>query len=195
MRTSEILTKLANEPGERLSVESIFANLGDRSFSLLVVILGLPNCIPMPPPIPLLCALLLFAVAMQMVFGRKAPWAPQVILNRSVAQADVQRATSRAMPYLLWLEQWTKPRLQWSGAGLGTLLIGLLLIFLALGLLTAAPFIGQIPWGLAVCLLGLGLVERDGALVIGALVAGAIGASLSAGFVYAIFVAITSWMH
>jgi hypothetical protein len=195
MRTSEILTKLANEPGERLSVGSIFANLGDRSFSLLVVILGLPNCIPMPPPIPLLCAFLLLAVALQMVFGRKAPWAPGVVLRRSVAQADVQKATTRVMPYLLWLETWTKPRLQWSGGGLGAILIGLLLIFLALGLLTAAPFIGQIPWGLAVCLLGLGLVERDGALVIGALVAGAIGTSLSAGFVYAIIVAISRALH
>ena len=195
MRTSEILTNLASEPGDRLSVEAIFANLGERSFSLLIVFLGLPNCIPMPPPIALICALLLFAVALQIVFGRKAPWAPRVLLQRSVAKSDVKRAVDKALPYLLWLEKWTRPRLQWSGTGLGSLLIGLLLIFLSAGLLTAAPFIGQIPWGLAVCLFGLGLVERDGVLVLGALVFGSIGASLSAGFAYAIFVAITSWLH
>ena len=32
-----------------------------------------------------------------------------------------------------------------------------------LGLLTAAPFIGQIPWGIAVCLVGLGLVGKGAA--------------------------------
>ena len=59
-------------------------------------------------------------------------------------------------------------------------------------MLTAAPFIGQIPWGWAVCLLGLGLVERDGLLIVAAVIWGAIGAMLSAGFVYAVFVALTN---
>ena len=79
-----------------------------------------------------------------------------------------------------------------AGAGRAgaTLALGMLLMALALGLLTAAPFIGQIPWGLAICLLGLGLVERDGILVIAALVLGCVGALLSASFVYAVFVAI-----
>ena len=69
-------------------------------------------------------------------------------------------------------------------------ILGAVLIVLSIGLLTAAPFIGQIPWGIAVCLVGLGLVERDGVLVIAGLVAAAVGASLSASFVYAIFVGI-----
>ena len=194
MRTSDILAKLVDEPGDRLSLETIFANLGDRSFALLVVILGLPNCIPMPPPIPLICALLLVAVALQMIFGRKAPWAPRYMLAKSVSRADVERAAGRAMPYLHWLEKWSRPRLQWTESGLGALLIGLLLLFLAIGLLTAAPFIGQIPWGLSICLLGLGLVEGDGVLVLAALVAGALGAFLSAGFVYAIVIAIRNWL-
>jgi hypothetical protein len=68
--------------------------------------------------------------------------------------------------------------------------VGALLMALALGVLTAAPVIGQIPWGWAVCLLGLGLVERDGLLIVAAVIFGAIGALLSAGFVYAVFVAI-----
>ena len=38
-----------------------------------------------------------------------------------------------------------------------------------------------------------GLVERDGVLVLASVVAAVIGAFLSAGFVYAIFVAIKSW--
>ena len=190
MRTSEVLTKLAGEPGERLSVETIFANLGNRSFALLVVILGLPNSIPMPPPIALVSAFVLFAVALQILFGRKTPWAPRYLLTRSVATADVRRAAAKVMPYISWLERWTRPRLQWLGGGLANIFIGAVLIVLSIGLLTAAPFIGQIPWGIAVCLVGLGLVERDGVLVIAGLVAAAVGASLSASVVYAIFVGI-----
>ena len=65
--------------------------------------------------------------------------------------------------------------------------VGFVLIALALGLLVAAPIIGQIPLGIAVCLVGLGLVERDGMLVIAGLVAGLGGLALSFGFLYAIF--------
>ena len=43
------------------------------------------------------------------------------------------------------------------------------------------------PLGIAVCLVGLGLVERDGVLVIAGLVIGGLGLALNAGFVYAIF--------
>ena len=65
--------------------------------------------------------------------------------------------------------------------------LGLVILVLALGLIVAAPFIGQIPLGLAVCLVGLGLVERDGLLIIIGAVVGAAGLLLSAGFAYAIF--------
>ena len=52
--------------------------------------------------------------------------------------------------------------------------------------MVAAPFIGQIPLGLAVCLVGLGLVERDGLFIIAGALVGVVGLVLSAGFAYAI---------
>ena len=192
MRTSDVLNRLAAAPGDQLSVATIFASLGDKAFALLIVILGVPNCIPMPPPIPLLCGFLLIGVAVQIGIGLPSPWAPRFILARTVEQKHVQRAAARAMPLVLKLERFSRTRLHYAWPGLGNILIALLLATLSLGVITAAPFIGQIPWGLAVCLMGLGLVERDGVLIIGSIAAALIGASLSAGFVYAIFVAIKS---
>jgi hypothetical protein len=71
-------------------------------------------------------------------------------------------------------------------------LIGVLLLVLALGLLFAPPLIGQIPLGIAVCLVGLGLVERDGVMVLAGLAIGSFGMTLSFGFVYAIFTGLTT---
>ena len=45
----------------------------------------------------------------------------------------------------------------------------------------------QIPLGIAVCLVGLGLVERDGVLVVVGLVIGMAGLAANFGFAYAIF--------
>ncbi len=193
MRTSDILSRLAKEPGERLSVGTILSVLGDRSFAVLVVFLGLPNCIPMPPPIPTVSALLLLSVAVQFFIGRSAPYLPQKLLTKSVATADVARAVKRALPTMLFLERWSQSRLQWLSPRWSGVMIGTLLLILALCVLLAAPIIGQIPFGLAICLIGLGLVERDGILVVIGTVIGAVGLFLSASFAYAVFVGLKSW--
>jgi hypothetical protein len=193
-RTSQILLALASQPGERLTVREIMAVLQDRAFSLLVVLLGLPNCLPMPPPIPLVCGLLLALVAIQILFGREAPWLPRHLMNRSVARTDVERAVGRAVPAFRRLERISRPRMTFLDTPLAMRLMGAVILILSLGLLFAPPFVGQIPLGLAVCLVGLGLVERDGLVVVGGLVVGSIGLTLSLGFVYAIFTGIDTLM-
>ena len=173
-RTSQILLALASQPGERLTVRQIMSVLQDRAFALLIVLLGLPNCLPMPPPIPLVCGLLLALVAIQIVFGREAPWLPRQLLNRSVARTDVERAVGRAMPAFRRLERISRPRMTFLDTPLVMRLMGAVLLVLALGLLFAPPFVG------------------DGLVIIGGMVIGAMGMTLSLGFVYAIFAGLES---
>lgn len=166
--------------------------LQDRAFALLIVLLALPNCLPMPPPIPLVCGLLLAFVAVQIIFGRSTPWLPNALLNRSIASVDVERAVARALPAFRRLERFSRPRMTFLDTPLTMRLMGVVILVMALGLLFAPPFVGQIPMGLAVCLVGLGLVERDGVVILSGLVIGAIGLMLSLGFIYAIFSGIES---
>lgn len=185
-RTSEVLARLALQPSDRLTVGDIVAILRDRAFALLVVLLGLPNCLPMPPPIPLICGLLLGLVAAQIVAGRASPWLPRALLHRSIAKGDVKRAVDRALPVFLKLERWSRPRVTVFDTAPAMRLMGFLLLALSVGLLFAAPVVGQIPLGVAVCLVGLGLVERDGVLVMVGLAIGTLGVALSFGFVWAV---------
>lgn len=186
LRTSGLLIALAALPGERIAVGSIVAALKDRAYALLVVLLGLPNCLPMPPPIPLVCGVVLASVAVQMLAGRGMPWLPQTLIARSIAKRDLARAVARALPVLIRLERFSRPRLTMLGGAYAIPVLGLVILALALGLVVAAPVIGQIPLGVAVCLVGLGLVERDGLLIIVGAAVGALGLALSAGFAYAI---------
>ena len=186
-RTSEVLATLAAQPSERLTIGDIVAVLRGRAFALLVVLLGLPNCLPMPPPIPLVCGLLLALVAAQIAAGKPAPWLPRALLRRSIAQADVEKAVARALPLFLRLERWSRPRVTVFDTSLAMRLMGVHLLALSIGLLFSAPIVGQIPLGFAVCLMGLGLVERDGVVVLTGMAIGCAGLLLSLGFVYAIF--------
>lgn len=194
-RTSDVLTILASQEDERLTVGDIVAVLQDRAFALLIVLLGLPNCLPMPPPIPLLCGFLLLLVAVQISAGMSAPWLPKTLLRRSIARADVERAVGRAVPLLRRLERWSRPRMSVFDSAIGMRGIGVILLTLSLALIVAAPLVGQIPLGLAVCLVGLGLVERDGVVVFAGLTIGALGVALNAGFVYAVVAGIMTLLH
>ncbi|TDR93602.1 exopolysaccharide biosynthesis protein [Enterovirga rhinocerotis] len=186
-RISAVLLSLARNASDRLTVADIVSVLRDRAFAILVVLLGLPNCLPMPPGIPLVCGLLLALVAAQIAAGQASPWLPRILLKRSIPQEAVERAVGRALPVLQKLERWSRPRITFLENPLALRLIGFLLFALALGLLVAAPIVGQIPLGIAVCLIGLGLVERDGLLVMVGLGVGMIGLAVNFGFAYAIF--------
>ncbi|RYC32608.1 exopolysaccharide biosynthesis protein [Lichenibacterium minor] len=190
MRLSQVLVLLAAEPEERISFRDILAILSERSFAILVVLLGLPNCLPMPPPIPTVSALLLIMIALQMLVRRPEPWFPGVVLRGSVARSDVLRAVKRALPVVSRLERWSRPRLSVFEPRLASLLSAILLLLMSVGMLLAAPLIGQVPYGLAVCLFGLGQIERDGVLVLSGMAAGAVGVALSASFIYGVVEAI-----
>jgi len=98
-RISTILLRLPEQgTGDRLAVSEIVSALGARGYSILIVILGLPNSLPMPPPIALVSGILMVFISLQILLGRASPWLPSSVLKRDLARADVSRAVERAMP-------------------------------------------------------------------------------------------------
>lgn len=192
-RTSDLLAALVRDAtGDRVTVRAIVGTLGERAHALLIVVLALPNCLPMPPPIPLICGLLLCFVAMQIFLGMPAPWLPKALLDRTLARKDVDKAADRAVPWLKWLERVARPRFMILASPAALRLIAIALLAFSIALIFAAPFIGQIPLGIAIALVGIGLVERDGYVVIAGLCIGAFGTSLSLGFVIALVASATA---
>lgn len=186
-RISQVLLGLAEgAPSERLTVGDIVAALGPRGFSLLFFILGLPNSLPMPPPIALVSGFLMVFIALQIVVGRSVPWLPKAVLRNSLSRGDVARAVDKAMPWVKWIEKLAQPRLDVFSTVVAWRVLGIALLIVSLALVFALPVVGQIPLGIALCLIGLGLVERDGYLVLAGFGVGAIGVVFSAGFVIAV---------
>lgn len=186
-RISEVLLDLAEgAPYERMTVGDIVSALGSRGFALMFFILGLPNSLPMPPPIALVSGFLLVFISLQILVGRSVLWLPKSVLKNSISRGDVAKAVAKAMPWVNRIEHLAVPRLDvfsnpvsWRVLGLGLLIVSLALVF-------ALPVIGQIPLGISLCLIGLGLVEHDGYLVFAGFGIGALGVVFSAGFLAAI---------
>jgi hypothetical protein len=195
-RTSELLSGLAgNGTSTHITVREIVEALGNRGFALLLVVLGLPNCLPMPPPIPLIAGLLILFVGVQMLIGLRRPWLPKRVLDYRATRQSTQNLMARAAPWLQKMERFAKPRLALLSTDLGYRIHAVLVLVFAIALLFALPFIGQIPLGIAICLIGLGMVERDGALTIAACFFGAIGLFFSIGFVFAVLSGVMRLFH
>lgn len=185
---SQVLLGLAEgAPAERLTVGDIVAALGPRGFSLMFFILGLPNSLPMPPPIALISGFLMVFISLQIVVGRSVLWLPKTVLKNSLSRGDVAKAVDKAMPWVKWIEKLAQPRLDVFSQPVSWRLLGIGLLVVSVALVFALPVVGQIPLGIALCLIGLGLVERDGYLVFAGFAVGAIGIAFSAGFIVAIF--------
>lgn len=170
--------------GERIVLGDIVRSLAHRGHGLLLLLFALPNLVPLYlPGLAALFSLPLAVVSAQMLFGRRHPWLPDAVLNRSLARADYERLIGRTAPWLARVERVLRPRLIALTTPLGQRLIGLVCLALSLLLALPVPFT-NVPLALPIVLLGLALIARDGLLVMigSALGATAAGATLIFGW-------------
>lgn len=171
LRIHEILSSLLSGRngeialGDRPQVEEIVSALGPRSFGLVLVMFGLPNLLPVPG-LPILCGFIIGLIALQLVLGRDHLILPRWVGERRVKREDLARMVQRAAPTLRAVEDVMRPRIEGLTSPPMQRLIGLVLCVLAVALMAPIPFFGGIAPGFAVILLGLGLAERDGVVIL-----------------------------
>ena len=111
------------------------------------------------------------------------PWLPRLLRRRSLARDDFTRLVDRIAPRLHRVERMTRPRLLALTGPVGKRLIGLTGLVLALVVFLPVPFGNAIP-GLALVLMAVGLLGRDGLAVIAGAAIGLAGLAVVSGFVY-----------
>jgi hypothetical protein len=181
-RTSELLAAIASAEGEpRILFGDLVAAMRNRAFGVLFLLFGIPNCLPMPPGIPVVCGIIVALISAQMVMGRDQLWLPRMLARMSFARSDLKRLVTRAEPWIRRLERVAKPRLNLFVDARSRRLIGAVVMILGIALLAPIPIVGNIPLGIPICILGLGLVERDGAIVMAGYLATLLGLAITAG--------------
>ncbi|QIB36364.1 exopolysaccharide biosynthesis protein [Ancylobacter pratisalsi] len=156
---------------ERIGVGEVVHALRNRAFGLSLLLLGLPNCLPMPPGIPVICGVLLSFVGVQMMLGRDELWLPRWLASRTFSRSLLEKIINGALKWIRRFEGYSRPRLIYFSSASARLVLGGMVLVLGLLLLLPIPIFGNLPPGIAVCILGLGLVERDGAFICAGIVA------------------------
>lgn len=186
---SGILRELSEDTlRERISIGDLLVALGDRATGALMFIFAFPNVLPTPPGTSTILGAPLIFLAAQLMLGR-APWLPAIVAKRSMARADFSSMVKRIGPWLVRAENLLRPRLVVLARPPMEYLIGLLSLILAVVLVLPIPLGNMLP-ALAISLLALGVLERDGVWVLAGLAVAVAAASVVSGVVFAIVKAI-----
>lgn len=194
MAISDRLAQLVTDaPGTSVTLDWILGQLHERAFGLFLLILALPCCIPFLYGIPQIVALPLMFVSAQILMGRRVPWLPARLGARTVSREGLDTLAQRAAPWLRRIEAISRPRLIVLTQPPADRMLGLALVLFSASILVPLPGTNTVP-GFAVVIIAMGLLARDGLLVLlGALLGTAwIGTLVFAGATLASL--IKSWL-
>lgn len=178
-----LLALAAQTDRERISIGDLVAALGDRALGALLFIFAFPNVLPVPPGTSTLLGVPLIFLAAQLMLGR-APWLPAVVSRRSLVQADFALLVRRVVPWLQRAERLLRPRLTWAAGPPMEYALGAVCLLLALVLVLPIPLGNMLP-ALAISLMALAVLERDGLWALAGLVAAGLSAVVVSGVVFA----------
>jgi len=166
------LEEIAADAGEGgLSLGEFSHRLGERVFGVLLFALAIPVCMPFLYGVPQVVALPMLAIALQMAAGRSEPWMPRRFAERQIGKAGLNRMATGARKWFGWVEALARPRLLiLSGATAERIVGGVFIVFCA-SILVPLPATNTAP-GIAIALASIGLITRDGLLVVAGLVLG-----------------------
>jgi hypothetical protein len=185
------------DAGQATSIGMLLDAFGSAGMPLAVVLLALPSVLPIPilPTGPVTGALVM-VLAVQFGLGARRLRLPRPLLRLSVPRLALAAVFRRALPLVERLERGLRPgRLRWLTGGMARPLLGTAIFLLGLAVAVPVPF-GNPPPGIALILLSLGLLARDGLAVLAGLGVGLLAlvwvVALTAGTLYALRYAIAA---
>lgn len=183
-KVSEMLLALRARGADRVRLRDLVEALDDRAFGAAMLVFALPNAVGIGaiPGVSTLFGVPQIVLAVQMILGYERPALPAWLLDRAIGRTEFERIVDRGVPWLQRVERILKPRLVAVTDGWPERLLGV--VFLAMAAIVSLPIVfGNQPPAVAMALIALGHVARDGAFVIAGCVAAVFATAIAAAVV------------
>lgn len=164
-KLSEILVSIAQtQDRDRISIGDLLVALHRRALGALLFIFAVPTALPMPPGVSAVVGAPLLFLSAQLALGMR-PWLPKFITDRSLSRVDFEKVVTTTAPWLARAENIMRPRLELVAQGPAVHVIGLVALVMSIVLFLPIPLGNMLP-SLAICIMALGVLERDGVWVL-----------------------------
>lgn len=168
------------------SLADVVSALGERSLLVGLIIFSLPNCIPAPPAVGSVFALPVLVVAWQIMRGYEGLRLPQILARRRVQVRHLRWIAEKGLRPLRAVERRCKPRLQGLVTPAAERRIAGYVLLLAATVLFPGPMTNFLP-AIGIVIISVGLLERDGLVVVGGMVWGFIAMIIATAATVALF--------
>ncbi len=171
-RISETFRRFVAEIGPRdTTLGELVKALGDRSLLVAIVLFSLPNCIPAPPGIGSVFALPVLVVTWQLLRDYPSLRLPKGLSRRRIPAKSLQWIANKGLKPLIWVERRCSPRLPRLANHNSHRWVGVAILVLSIVVAFPGPMTNFLP-ALAILSITVGLLERDGLVVLGGLLFG-----------------------
>lgn len=163
------LLEQAGEPDQPVSIGCMLQATGQRSFGALLLVPGLLVFSPLSgiPGLPSIFAVMITLIAVQLLIGRRHIWLPEWLLKRTASRSKYDRAMAFLKRPAGFIDRLLRTRLTFLTEGVAVRFNAVLCLLIAATMppLELIPF-GNTTAGAALSILGLGMMARDGVLVL-----------------------------
>ncbi len=179
---SELLTELVEKTKEkeRISFIEISSHLCDRGFAILIILFAFPMAIPLPypPGFTTILGLPLLFLSWQMLLGYDKPALPKILANKSINSSHLAFAVNKTEKYFKFLESKLRGRLPYLSSTSGEKIIGFISLLCSISIVMPIMFGNAIP-SAGICIMAIGLLSRDGLVIIIGIITSLIGIIVS----------------
>jgi hypothetical protein len=188
---SRLLEDLLHQaPPECFTLGWLISNLQQRSFGIVVLLLGVIAATPIGSTVP---GLMLAVVALQMIAGRRELVFPQFITARSLPTRYLFRVGKHAIPVMRYLEKAVHPRWPTAFEAAKHFVGVMILLLTAVLLLTPVPLSNIAP-ATVIALISLAYLEEDGLLLCFAFLAAVVLISAASAAVWGTIVGVAAFI-
>lgn len=183
-RLSEVLLVIAaDESRTEITISDLMHIMEGRARAALIFLFAFPNVLPAPPGLSAILGLPLLYLTAQMMLGR-FPWLPRIVAERGISMSAFRSMIDRALPLLTRAEKLLRPRLSWMVRPMAERLLGAFALILAVIITLPIPLANMLP-AFAICVIALGVLERDGLWTAAGVLIGLASLALSGAVAYA----------
>lgn len=168
----EVLDKImeSSEDCDEVSIGDILEMVGRRSFGPILLVAGIITVAPLVgdiPGVPTIIGIIVFLVAIQLLFNQQNLWLPNALLKRSVKKETLHEAINKLEKPADYIDRLLRPRLTFLTSGAMNYVVAIicLLISLAMPVMEFIPFSANFA-GAALTAFGLSLIAKDGLLAL-----------------------------
>lgn len=149
-----------------VEVAALMGQPGRIGTAFALLMLCLPTLVPLPGPFGVIFGSAMALVAVQMLLAAERLWLPGVILRRKLPKSVVDRLVQFGLPPILRLESvLSSGRLGLLTGKTARIFLGLPILVLSVLIALPIPFGNTLP-ALAILLIAIALVERDGLVIV-----------------------------